>query len=346
MSPRDLLRLVARRASRRLDGSCWTSAPAHYIINWLFIILTTIHVYLSVTEDFPAFLDFFGLSAFGSTSVADTARIDDDERATSPHRRTLRPSTRKAGPHVSDQAGADASRSSLRQRSRSLLALRRCAATAARRRPRRRAAPTTCDFTLPTAGQVRLHGVPRRPEPRQKTSGETTISLYVDPAVLDESAHADALCTGCHVDFAYKTPHDNVQDGDEWRRVAKTACKTCKDHDSQHAEITSGSHIAGDRARARPPQQAGARREARRASPRRCPRAATATAVTTSDLDVEVRTRPRRQAALQGRCIRGWRCAATATPKRPRPTRTTTTAPRTSEGAPDAPACWDCHGAH
>jgi len=33
----------------------------HYLINWLFIVLTTIHVYLSVTEDFPAFLDFFGL---------------------------------------------------------------------------------------------------------------------------------------------------------------------------------------------------------------------------------------------------------------------------------------------
>jgi Ni/Fe-hydrogenase 1 B-type cytochrome subunit len=36
----------------------------HYVVNWLFIILTTIHVYLSVTEDFPAFLDFFGLGAF------------------------------------------------------------------------------------------------------------------------------------------------------------------------------------------------------------------------------------------------------------------------------------------
>ena len=33
----------------------------HYLINWLFIVLTTIHVYLSVTEDFPAFLDFFGM---------------------------------------------------------------------------------------------------------------------------------------------------------------------------------------------------------------------------------------------------------------------------------------------
>jgi Ni/Fe-hydrogenase b-type cytochrome subunit len=33
----------------------------HYLINWLFIVLTTIHVYLSVTEDFPAFQDFFGM---------------------------------------------------------------------------------------------------------------------------------------------------------------------------------------------------------------------------------------------------------------------------------------------
>ncbi len=40
----------------------WIMRIVHYIINWLFIILTTIHVYLSVTEDFPAFLNFFGLS--------------------------------------------------------------------------------------------------------------------------------------------------------------------------------------------------------------------------------------------------------------------------------------------
>jgi hypothetical protein len=33
----------------------------HYVINWLFIIIVTIHVYLSCTEDFAAFLDFFGL---------------------------------------------------------------------------------------------------------------------------------------------------------------------------------------------------------------------------------------------------------------------------------------------
>jgi len=62
MSPRDLLVgwwLGVLLGSTDLAG--WWARTAHYIINWLFIILTTIHMYLSVTEDFPAFLDFFGL---------------------------------------------------------------------------------------------------------------------------------------------------------------------------------------------------------------------------------------------------------------------------------------------
>jgi Ni,Fe-hydrogenase I cytochrome b subunit len=34
----------------------------HYVITWLFIIITTIHVYLSATEDIPVTLNFFGLT--------------------------------------------------------------------------------------------------------------------------------------------------------------------------------------------------------------------------------------------------------------------------------------------
>jgi Ni/Fe-hydrogenase b-type cytochrome subunit len=63
ITPRDLMVgwwLGAMVGSIDLAG--WYARTAHYFINWLFIILTTIHVYLSVTEDFPAFLDFFGLS--------------------------------------------------------------------------------------------------------------------------------------------------------------------------------------------------------------------------------------------------------------------------------------------
>lgn len=40
----------------------WWARTVHYIMNWLFIIFTTIHVYLSLSEDFPAFLNFFGLA--------------------------------------------------------------------------------------------------------------------------------------------------------------------------------------------------------------------------------------------------------------------------------------------
>jgi Ni,Fe-hydrogenase I cytochrome b subunit len=63
MSPRDLLVgwwLGAMLGSTDMAG--WWMRTTHYLINWLFIVLTTIHVYLSVTEDFPAFMDFFGLS--------------------------------------------------------------------------------------------------------------------------------------------------------------------------------------------------------------------------------------------------------------------------------------------
>lgn len=63
LSPRDILlgwNLGALVGSTDLAG--WYMRITHYVINWLFIILTTIHAYLSMTEDLPAFLNFFGLS--------------------------------------------------------------------------------------------------------------------------------------------------------------------------------------------------------------------------------------------------------------------------------------------
>jgi Ni,Fe-hydrogenase I cytochrome b subunit len=64
----------------------WYARTAHYAVNWLFIILTTIHVYLSVSEDFPAFLNFFGLSAFDreNTSPVDHGEHGDHGHAPSP----------------------------------------------------------------------------------------------------------------------------------------------------------------------------------------------------------------------------------------------------------------------
>ncbi|MBN2204795.1 MAG: cytochrome b/b6 domain-containing protein [Thermoleophilia bacterium] len=63
-SPRDLLLgwwLGALLGSTDLAG--WYARTLHYAITWLFIILTTVHAYLSFTEDFPAVRDFFGIAS-------------------------------------------------------------------------------------------------------------------------------------------------------------------------------------------------------------------------------------------------------------------------------------------
>jgi Ni/Fe-hydrogenase 1 B-type cytochrome subunit len=62
MSPRDMLVgwwLGALVGSTDLAG--WYMRTIHYIINWVFILVTTIHVYLSATIDIPVTMDFFGI---------------------------------------------------------------------------------------------------------------------------------------------------------------------------------------------------------------------------------------------------------------------------------------------
>jgi Ni/Fe-hydrogenase 1 B-type cytochrome subunit len=61
-SPRDLLVgwwLGALLGSTDLAG--WYARTVHYLLTWGFIILTTVHAYLCMTEDFPAVVDFFGV---------------------------------------------------------------------------------------------------------------------------------------------------------------------------------------------------------------------------------------------------------------------------------------------
>ncbi len=43
---------------------------AHYAINWIFIILTIVHAYLSLNEDFHIFLDFFGIRRYPDEFMA------------------------------------------------------------------------------------------------------------------------------------------------------------------------------------------------------------------------------------------------------------------------------------
>lgn len=66
------------------DLAGWYARTAHYIINWLFIILTTVHVYLSATEDIPVTLDFFGLKKL-QTVPAHGHGHDDHVPESEPH---------------------------------------------------------------------------------------------------------------------------------------------------------------------------------------------------------------------------------------------------------------------
>ncbi len=101
------------------------------------------------------------------------------------------------------------------------------------------------DWTLPTAGKSGCN-VCHGDENLVRIQNGKMVSLYVDTAVLQNSAHKNVPCTSCHVDFAYKTPHDAiVKKGDEWRAIAKLSCKNC--HKDAFTLYTSGAHSPAGR---------------------------------------------------------------------------------------------------
>lgn len=100
------------------------------------------------------------------------------------------------------------------------------------------------DFTLPTAGKsgcLVCHGDPNL----AKVGAETTSSIFVDVALLQESAHAkDTPCTGCHLNFAYSSPHVQADGTEDWISAARLACKNC--HTEAFSEYANGAHsLAG-----------------------------------------------------------------------------------------------------
>jgi hypothetical protein len=69
------------------------------------------------------------------------------------------------------------------------------------------------------------------------------VSVFVDMEGLQKSAHAILLCTDCHIDFAYKTPHATTLAGENWRNVAKASCKNC--HQPEFLEWAKSYHSTG-----------------------------------------------------------------------------------------------------
>lgn len=204
------------------------------------------------------------------------------------------------------------------------------------------------DFTLPTAGKsgcVVCHG-----DPDLVKSGDTTRSIFVDEKTLAGSAHKDTVCTGCHMDFAYKTPHQNVKEGNEWQVVAGTACKNC--HEKPFNEINSGAHSpAGKPGQSAKALEAQRKAEGKPTSVPICGDCHGSHEIKYVNVELYQETQDATRLAL-----------ARVGAAEMHPTGIemcggchVAEADRYADyyhgaayrrGAPDAPACWDCHGAH
>ncbi|MBA4370830.1 MAG: hypothetical protein C0418_04550 [Coriobacteriaceae bacterium] len=233
-------------------------------------------------------------------------------------------------------------------------------------------------FTLPTAGKsgcMVCHG----DQNLIRSRGSGFVSLWVDPVVLDASAHSTIMCTGCHTDFAYNAPHVKGTSTQDWRANAKLACKNC--HRTQFAAVSRGAHsIAGAPGQSAPATRSAASTRSVSATgsattTRTAAGTATASAETspsnadtaeiplcgdchgahaiqycdvvswseTSDT-VRLEAAKRGRAALRrqgyevcGRCHTAWWASYDDWYHGKA---------YKAGGAPDAPACWQCHGAH
>lgn len=66
------------------------------------------------------------------------------------------------------------------------------------------------------------------------------VSMNIDTMVLQKSAHANNLCTSCHTDFAQKQSHPDPNSVGTWREVAKNSCKNC--HLQEYSEWAASAH--------------------------------------------------------------------------------------------------------
>ena len=189
-------------------------------------------------------------------------------------------------------------------------------------------------WTLPTAGKSGCQ-VCHDDKDLVRVKNGKIVSLYVNTEVLRNSAHKNVPCTGCHTDFAYRTPHTNVsKTGEEWRTVAKLSCKNC--HQDVFSDYTVSAH-----------------------SPSGLP------GESTSSVGAPDSSAPGMPKPLCGDCHGGHSIPASNNVVAQRELHSSgitmcgtchvrdTASYRDyyhgaayRDGAPDAPACWDCHGTH
>lgn len=180
------------------------------------------------------------------------------------------------------------------------------------------------NFTLPTAGKsgcMVCHADPNL----GRLQGDKFVSYWVDPKPLDEGPHAGVLCTGCHLDFAYKAPHNIAET--EWQRTARLACKNC--HQDQWKVYSDGAHSLA----VQPGKQA-TERELAKPLCGDCHGAHGIVALTDNPEGRKLLHEQGRQVC--GRCHEDyWDNYSDYYHGE-----------AYRRGATDAPSCWQCHGAH
>ncbi|HEY5548486.1 MAG TPA: hypothetical protein VIL17_02690 [Coriobacteriia bacterium] len=110
------------------------------------------------------------------------------------------------------------------------------------------------DFTLPTFGKsgcLVCHG----DRNLVVAKGDSTKSFWVDEVAYNHSAHATVVCTGCHIDYGYKSPHG--QTTGDWRSIAKQSCKNC--HPDQFRDWSLGGHAVTPTADKKPDPKAASK---------------------------------------------------------------------------------------
>lgn len=158
-------------------------------------------------------------------------------------------------------------------------------------------------------------------------------SMFVSTVALQKSAHAQLLCTDCHVDFAYKVPHTSTQVGETWRTVAKTACRNC--HQNEFLDWAKSAHSTAGNANAS--SAVGRATSSAPGMPRpTCGDCHMGHVIPAKDDAAGQAATHASALSLCGNC------------------HTTTSANYDDyyhgaayrRGAPDAPACWQCHNSH
>jgi hypothetical protein len=161
------------------------------------------------------------------------------------------------------------------------------------------------------------------------------VSMYVDTAELQSSAHAKLLCTDCHTDFAYKVPHPTTQAGEDWRTIAKSSCKNC--HQPEFLDWAKSAHSLNASYAGTTTTTLGRPGSSAPGMPRpMCGDCHQGHSIPTADNTAAEAAIHASGVSMCGRCHVAWAANYNdyyhgAAYKR---------------GAPDAPACWQCHNTH